>query len=205
MATVALFHSVLGPREGVHDAAALLRERGHTVQVVDQYDGRTFDDYESAAAFAESIGYPALMQRALDASAGVSGRFVTAGFSNGAGMAEFVAASRPADVAGVLMFSGALPLAMVGEQWPSGVPAQIHYALDDPFRNEAWVASVAGSVRESGGVCEVFEYPGAGHVFTDASKTDEFQPEEARLLWERVLAFLARVDGDAEGYADGEG
>lgn len=111
-------------------------------------------------------------------------------------MAEFVAASRPADVAGVLMFSGALPLAMVGEQWPSGVPAQIHYALDDPFRNEAWVASVAGSVRESGGVCEVFEYPGAGHVFTDASKTDEFQPEEARLLWERALAFLARVDAE---------
>lgn len=83
MATVALFHSVLGPREGVHDAAALLREHGHTVQVVDQYDGRTFDDYESAAAFAESIGYPALMQRALDASAGVSGRFVQRGSPTG--------------------------------------------------------------------------------------------------------------------------
>ena len=48
-------------------------------------------------------------------------------------------------------------------------------------------------------MCEVFEYPGAGHVFTDASKTDEFQPEEARLLWERALAFLARVDAEAEG------
>jgi hypothetical protein len=31
-------------------------------------------------------------------------------------------------------------------------------------------------------------------VFTDASKADEFQPDEAKLLWERVLDFLERVD-----------
>jgi dienelactone hydrolase len=197
MATVALFHSVLGPREGVHDAAALLRDHGHTVLVVDQYDGRTFDDYESASAFADSLGYPALMQRALEATAGLQGRFVTAGFSNGGGMAELVATSRADDVVGVLMFSGALPLTMLGAQWPAGIPAQIHYSLDDPFRNQEWIDAVTASVREAGGECEVFDYPGGGHVFTDASKVDEFQPEEARLLWERALAFLARVDRDA--------
>ena len=109
-------------------------------------------------------------------------------------MAEFVAASRPEAVGGVLMFSGALPLTMIGATWPAGVPAQIHYTLDDPFRSQEWVDAVAGSVREAGGECEVFDYPGSGHVFTDASKVDEFQPEEARLLWERVLAFLARAD-----------
>ena len=41
----------------------------------------------------------------------------------------------------------------------------------------------------------MFDYPGDGHVFTDASKPDEYQPEEARVLWERALAFLGRVDG----------
>jgi dienelactone hydrolase len=116
-------------------------------------------------------------------------------------MAEFVATARPGEVAGVLMLSGALPLQVLGAQWPAGVPAQIHYALDDPFRNEEWVQSVAATVREAGGGCEVFDYPGSGHVFTDASKADEFQPEEATLLWERVLAFLARVDATAAGAA----
>jgi dienelactone hydrolase len=201
MATIALFHSVLGPREGVHDAAALLRDHGHEVLVVDQYGGRTFDDYESASAHAESIGFPALMQLALDATAGLRAPFVTAGFSNGGGMAEFVATARPGEVAGVLMLSGALPLQVLGAQWPAGVPAQIHYALDDPLRNEEWVQSVAATVREAGGGCDVFDYPGSGHVFTDASKADEFQPEEATLLWERVLAFLARVDATAAGAA----
>jgi dienelactone hydrolase len=141
------------------------------------------------------------MQLALDASQGLSGPFVTAGFSNGGGMAEFVATARPGEVAGVVMLSGSLPLEMLGAQWPAGVPAQIHYTLDDPFRNEEWVQSVAATVREAGGECEVFDYPGSGHVFTDASKADEFQPEEARLLWERVLAFLDRVDAPVAGTA----
>lgn len=41
-ASIALFHSVLGVRTGVLDAAARLRAAGHDVQVVDQYDGRVF-------------------------------------------------------------------------------------------------------------------------------------------------------------------
>ncbi len=67
MATIALFHSVLGVRDGVRVAARRLTEDGHTVSVVDQYDGKTFDDYDEASAFAEGIGYPELMASAADA------------------------------------------------------------------------------------------------------------------------------------------
>lgn len=67
MAEIALFHSVLGVRPGIHDAADRLRAHGHDVTVVDQYDGRVFDDYDKAGAFARSIGYPSLMRLALDA------------------------------------------------------------------------------------------------------------------------------------------
>lgn len=35
--------------------------------MVDQYGGRVFDDYAEAGKFAESIGYPTLMGRAVDA------------------------------------------------------------------------------------------------------------------------------------------
>ena len=67
MANVAVFHSVLGVRDGVNDAARRLTEAGHQVLVVDQYAGRSFDDYEEADAFAKGIGYPELMSRAVDA------------------------------------------------------------------------------------------------------------------------------------------
>jgi len=136
---------------------------------------------------AAGIGYPTLMQRAVDAVADLSDGCVTAGFSDGGGMAEHVALRRP--VSGVLMLSGALPLEMLGAgAWPAGVPAQIHYAIDDPFRNQEWIDSLAAA---SG--AEVFDYPGRGHLFTDRALPDEYDPAAAELLWERVLAFLAQL------------
>jgi dienelactone hydrolase len=192
MATIALFHSVLGVRPGVLDAAARLRAAGHRVEVVDQYDGRVFDDYAAAGAFAEGVGYPALMGRALEAVAGLPDGFVAAGFSNGGGMAEFVATQRP--TAGVVLLSGALPLEMLGvDRWPAGVPAQVHYAVDDPFRNQRWVDAVVASVEAAGAPVEVFDYPGSGHLFTDPSLPGEYNATAADLLWTRVLEFCRVV------------
>ena len=58
MTSIALFHSVLGARPGVNAAADLLRSHGHTVRVVDQYDGRVFDDYTEADKFATANRTP---------------------------------------------------------------------------------------------------------------------------------------------------
>jgi len=188
MTRVALFHSVLGVRPGVRDAAVRLGAAGHAVTVVDQYDGRVFDDYDEAGAFAESVGYPELMRRAAAAVESLPAGFVAVGFSNGAGMAEYVATQRP--VAGVVLVSGTLPLAMLGvDSWPVGVPAQIHYTEHDPFRRAEWVDAVADSVRAAGAPLERFDYPGRGHLFTDPSLPREYQPAEAARWWQRLLAF----------------
>ena len=123
MSDVALFHSSLGVRPGITDAAARLRADGHQVLVVDQYDGRIFDDYGDADRFVEQVGFPELMRRAVHAVRDLPDGFLTAGFSNGAGMAEYVATQRTCR--DVLMLSGALPVAMLGAPgWPAGVPAR---------------------------------------------------------------------------------
>lgn len=191
MADIALFHSVLGVRAGVLDAADRLRGQGHRVQVVDQYDGRVFDDYQQAGAFVdEHGGYPPLMQSAVDGVRELPDGFLCLGFSNGGGMSEFVASRRR--VAGVVLCSGALPLEMLGvAAWPQGVPAQIHYAEDDPFRREGSAESVVGSVEAAGAPAELFLYPGSGHLFTDASLPQEYDRAATELLWERVDAFCA--------------
>lgn len=93
MTSIALFHSVLGVRPGINAAADLLRSHGHTVRVVDQYDGRVFDDYDEARAFATKIGYPVLMKAAAHAVEDIPGQFLCAGFSNGGGMSMHVAAN----------------------------------------------------------------------------------------------------------------
>jgi len=190
MSRIALFHSVLGVRPGVIDAAERLRAAGHEVEVVDQFDGRVFDDYEEASAHTEAIGYPVLMERALAAVDGLADGFVAAGFSNGGGVAEYVATQRP--VGGVLMLSGALPLDLLGaSEWPAGQPAQIHYTVGDPLRQQQWIDAVADAVRSAGAPLEVFDYAGDGHLFTDPSLRDEYDAENAETLWHRVLRFCS--------------
>lgn len=192
MATIALYHSVLGVRPGLLEAADMLRSSGHTVEVVDQYDGRVFDDYEAGIEHMQSIGFPTLMERALAAAAELPDGLVTMGFSNGAGMAEYVAGSR-GGVSGVVMVGGAMPPEAIGITWPEGVDGQVHTTEHDPWRDEG--IDLAQSAAERAGCrLEVFDYPGDGHLFADPSKTDEYQPAEAELMWSRVLDFLRRLE-----------
>lgn len=193
MATIALFHSVLGVRPGLLELADALRAAGHEVHTIDQIDGKVFDEYEPAIAHVEAVGFPALTAMAMEAVADLPDGFVTAGFSNGTGMAEYVAGRRP--VSGVLMFAGATGLEWLDMTWPAGVPAQIHTTVDDPWREQDAIDSVANAVQEAGGKIEVFDYPGSGHLFADSSKADEYQPAEADLMVTRIKAFLDRIDG----------
>ncbi len=193
MASIALFHSVLGVRPGITAAADRLRSAGHRVLVVDQYGGLVFDDYAQAGAHAGRIGYPALMGAAVAAVQDLRDGFVAAGFSNGAGMAEYVATQRRCG--GLLLFSGALPLSMLGvEHWPGDLPVQLHNADRDPLRNQEWIDSVVSDARRAGTSVERFDYPAGGHLFTDASLPDEYDAPASDLLWQRVLAFCAGVD-----------
>jgi dienelactone hydrolase len=188
---IALFHSVLGVRPGVVAAAELLCSEGHDVEIVDQYDGLVFDDYETASAYAADVGYPVLMERAIGAVEQFDDGFIVAGFSNGGGMAEFVATRRL--VAGVVMLSGVLSLEMLGvSAWPSGVPAQIHYMLEDPFRQQESIDAVSKAIHLAEAPVEIFDYAGSGHLFTDASLPLEYDAASSKLLWQRVLTFCAR-------------
>lgn len=192
MTTVALFHSVLGVRHGVLDAADRLRGAGHEVLVVDLYDGRTFDDYPPAMTFShDEIGLPTLTEASLKAVADLPDGFVTAGFSLGCVMAAYVATKR--QVSGVLMIAGAIPVSAFGEgvSWPAGVPAQTHSTLDDPWREQEEIHEAVRDVEAGGGSIEVFDYPGSGHLFTDSTLPSEYDAETAELFWSRALPFVA--------------
>ncbi len=115
--------------------------------VVDQYDGRVSTTTRRRAGTFDAVGFPALMDRALEAVTPLRDGFVVAGFSNGAGMAEHVATQRVCG--GALLFSGALPLDLLGGvRWRGETPAQIHYAQVDPFRRQEWID--ASSVTSPG-------------------------------------------------------
>lgn len=188
MVPIALFHSALGVRPGITDAADRLRRAGHEVLVVDQYDGLVFDDYGAAGAHVEQVGFPALMAAALGAVQDLPDGFVTAGFSNGAGMAEYVATRRRCS--GVLLVGGALPLATLGASgWPEALPVQVHIGAADPHLSPEWTGAFVADVGRGHGPIEVFEYLVVGHLFTDPSLPAEYDPAATELLWDRALRF----------------
>jgi dienelactone hydrolase len=130
------------------------------------------------------------MRRARDSVAALPDGFVSAGFSLGCVMAVHVATQRP--VSGVLMVAGAVPVSALGDgvRWPAGVPAQTHSTLGDPWRDQEELDQAVRDVEAGGGTIEVFDYPGAGHLFTDSTLPAEYDPLATEALWSRALPFV---------------
>jgi dienelactone hydrolase len=195
VAEIALIHSVLGMTTGFASAADRLREAGHKVHTVDLFDGAApLDSYELAAERVQKIGVPELVGRARSAVQSLPPELVYGGFSLGAALSAGLAARRPG-ARGALLLHGAPNAASIGAtSWPTDVPVQIHMALGDPGRNPEWIEDLGSLIRTSGSTCDVFDYAGSGHLFTDVSRPDEYDETSAELLWNRVLEFLRNVD-----------
>jgi len=191
MAEIVLFHSVLGPRAGVTDAAERMRVAGHTVHTPDLYRGEArFDEYDPAIAYEHTIGYRELLRRAEADVAHLPRELVYMGFSAGGLPAEWLAATRPGALACVLLHA-ALPLSPLGlDAWPATVPVQAHFMRADPFREQAEIDGMAADVRAAGARFELFEYDGPGHLFTDPSLPADYDHAASELLWTRVLELL---------------
>ena len=203
MAEVVLFHSVLGLRPGVIAAADRLRAAGHAVHAPDLYDGEVFDDLDDGMHKEDALGYQEIARRAREAVAGLPEGLVLAGFSLGAVHAEVLAASRPGAL-GVVLMHGAVPVEALKEyfgvdRWPAGVPVQVHYAADDPWvEAEEEVVPLGEAVRGAGAAFEAHAYPGSGHLFADPD-LPEYDRTSSEAMWERVLAFLDRIDARPSG------
>jgi dienelactone hydrolase len=189
MAHIVLFHSVLGLRPAVHQFAEELRKAGHQVTTPDFYDGRIFESFEEGNTKWFANGIPAILQRAQDACKELDGDLLFGGFSNGAAVAEFMAATHP-KAKGALLMHGALPLEMLQlSAWPAKVPVQLHYNAEDPFRNPENDSALEKAVRASSAAFEEFLYEDHTHLFTDPDLPD-YNEASARLLMKRALGFI---------------
>jgi dienelactone hydrolase len=197
MAEVVLFHSALGLRPGVIADADRLRAAGHTVHTPDYYDGEVFDDLDDGLRKRDALGSTEIIRRAREAVTELPAGLVFAGFSLGADPAELLAASRRGALGTVLMH-GAVPVEAFSEfgidRWAEGVPVQVHYAKDDPWvEAEEEVGPLGEDVRGAGAAFEAHAYPGSGHLFSDPD-LPEYDRASSEAMWERVLAFLDRID-----------
>lgn len=192
MARVLLFHHVAGLTDGLLAFAADLEAGGHEVHVPDLFEGNTFETVEQGFAHLRELEPGEIARRVDTVVSDLPTDLVYAGFSWGVPRAQLLAQTRTG-AKGALLYESCIPV--TGDDafgpWPSGVPVQVHGAVDDEFFLEDRPAAEE-LVRMLGpDQAELFVYPGSGHLFADRSLAT-YDEESARLLTRRSLAFLDR-------------
>jgi dienelactone hydrolase len=190
MTEILLFHHAQGQTEGFLAFADGLRAAGHVVHSPDLYDGKTFDNLDDGVGHARQVGFGVIAERGVAAAQALPADMVYAGISLGVMPAQQLAQTRPG-ARGALLLHAALPTSEFGDPWPDGVPVQIHGMEGDEWFQEDLEA--ARELADEAEDAELFLYPGKSHLFTDNS-LDDYDPEAAALLKERVLAFLGALD-----------
>ncbi len=188
MATILLLHSIRGLRAVERAAADRWRAAGHGVVTPDLFGGVVPETLEAGFALVEATGEPVLVERAAAAAGALPADAVLAGLSMGAGIASALWERRP-EAAGVLLLHGIGP---VPDAPRPGTPLAAHLADPDPFEAEEWVTWWRDTARERGLAPDLWRYPGAGHLFTDAM-IDDYDAAAAALVWDRAGAFLAAL------------
>ncbi|RAJ65507.1 dienelactone hydrolase [Streptomyces sp. Amel2xB2] len=190
MATVVLFHSVLGLRPAVHTAAERLRAAGHEVHTPDLFDGRTAETVEEGMELKDEIGRDELLMRAVTVTAPLSARgLVYAGLSLGGSIAQNLALADE-NARALLLLHGTSDLPE-DAAWDD-LPVQLHVADPDVFEPHDWLNAWYLQMRKAGADVEIFRYPGVGHLFTDEQLAD-YDAESAEAMWRTALGFLDGV------------
>jgi dienelactone hydrolase len=192
MAEVLLFHHAQGQTPGFHAFAAELRSAGHTVHTPDLFDGRTFGSIDEGLGYVrEHGGFGEIIDRGVRAAEDLPSELVYGGFSLGVVPAQKLAQTREG-ARGALFFYSCLPVSEFGT-WPADVPVQIHGMDADPFFVDEGDIDAARELVEIADDAELLLYPGDQHYFADSS-LPSYDEKAAKLLTERVLAFLQRQD-----------
>jgi dienelactone hydrolase len=189
MAEMVLFHHVQGLTPGIVAFADELRAAGHTVHTPDLFDGRTFPTLDDGVAYAQQVGFGAILDRGVSESEALGTDMVYAGFSLGVMPAQKLAQTR-AGARGALLIDACFPVTEFGDRWPEGVPVQVHGMDADPMFAGEGDLDAAQALVDSTEQGELFLYPGDVHLFADSS-LPSYDQQATELMTGRILEFLS--------------
>jgi carboxymethylenebutenolidase len=187
---------VLHPWWGLNDDVVAYTDRlageGFAVAAPDMFGGQVATTVEDAerlakAGDARADAINAIVLTALDhliERVGSTGKLAALGFSFGAHWAVWSAAQRD-QVAATVLYYGTTGDSLTD----ASVPVLGHFAENDPYETDEWVAEFEGILRSVGRDVTIHRYPGTGHWFAEPSR-DAYQTDAADLAFQRTVAFL---------------
>jgi carboxymethylenebutenolidase len=196
---VLVLHAWWGLNDTIKAVCTRLAEAGFTTFAPDLYHGQTADTIPGAEALSQALETRFQQTRDeiaeavsfLQEQARGSG-IAAAGFSLGAFYALDLSVTAPEQVHSVVLFYGTGD----GDFSRSRAAYLGHFAGEDPYEPEANLDDLEAALKKAGRPVTFYRYPGTGHWFFEADRSDAYNPEAANLAWERTLAFLK---GASEG------
>jgi carboxymethylenebutenolidase len=143
---------------------------------------KALDPSQAKAAIADATRF--LTEKASQPDRGLA----VIGFSLGAYFALELSVTDPEQIRSVVLFYGTGPV----DYSRSRAAYLGHFAETDEFEPQSEVDKLEAALRQAGRSVSFHRYPGTGHWFFEPDRTQAFNPEAARLAWDRTLAFLRR-------------
>ena len=188
MTHVALFHHILGITDGLRRIAADLQALGHTVQMVDLFDGATFESIDAGVAHLEEVGFESVIDGGADALAADATDVVVVGISLGVLPAQKLLQTHPG-VIGAVLIDGAVEAEMFGD-WPVDRPVQIHMVDGDELAAEDLVAAQQLAAEPN---VSLTVHHGSGHLVIDRSAVDHDRALATTIV-DSLCAFVSGLD-----------
>ncbi len=190
---VVLIQEFWGVNDHIRSIAARLADAGFFVVAPDLYHGKLAKDANEAGAMMKGLD----RARALDEIAGAvdfathharsNGKVAVMGFCMGGAYALAAASVVPA-IAAVVPFYGLPPEADYAK---IKAPVLMHVASKDNWVKPALAEAVKTTIDAAGGSMELHVYE-ADHAFFNDTRPEVYNPEAAKLAWERSITFLRK-------------
>lgn len=193
---ILLMHAWWGLTEFFTGFADRLAGEGFVVLAPDIYNGRTVDTIEEAEAQVQQLNIREGFQHEQAATSYLLAhpalkhdRIGAIGFSLGGLFAAAMAEHEP-HIAAVVLFYGGTEQEEGFEQATQAAFLG-HFADTDEYESVELAHHLEQRLRGAGRDVEFYYYSGgAGHWFFENNRPDAYNPDAARLAWERTAAFL---------------
>lgn len=190
---ILVLHAWWGLNDYVKEFCRRLAEAGYVALAPDLFQGKiaaTVVEAEQLVSTADNQRIAADLFAAAERLRGLPGVTDEAlgviGFSFGAYWALWFSAQPSAAIRAVTVFYGT-----GHDEFAQSQAAYLgHFAESDPFEPAASVAELEEMLRRANRPVTFHTYAGTGHWFFESDRPEAYQPQAARLAWERTLAFL---------------
>ncbi len=188
-----VLHAWWGLNENVRSLCLRLAKENFVVFAPDLYGGRIATTIEEAETLSGELDEAQTNSTIAGAIRFMSGRpdvsgpgLGLIGLSLGVYFALGLSAERPDHIRAVVIFYGNGG----GDFARSRASYLGHFAETDAFESADGVRDLEARLRQAGRPVTFHTYPGTGHWFFEADRSDAYNEAAATLAWERTVAFL---------------